>query len=102
MQKILQVETPKNPICVYFNQTNNLDHVGKHIIINTCVTAVGWQAGNTRLTSSGRSQTRSEHVPGCYGYPIYYGDEYYFYFMGGHTKASLKGGRSCSLGTHNY
>ena len=54
------------------------------------------------LTSSGQGQTRSEHAPGCYGNPVYYGDEYYFYFMGGHARASLKGGRSCSLGTHNY
>ena len=54
------------------------------------------------LTSSGQSRTRSEHMPGCYGYPGYHGDEYYFYFMGGHAQASLKGGRSCSLGTHNY
>ena len=37
------------------------------------------------LTSSGQGQTRSEHTPGCYGNPVYYGDEYYFYFMGGHT-----------------
>ena len=54
------------------------------------------------LTSSGRSRTQSEHAPGCYGYPGYHGDEYYFYFMGGHAQASPKGGRSCSLGTHNY
>ena len=53
------------------------------------------------LTSSGWSRTRSEHVLGCYGYPGYHGDEYYFYFIGGHTQASLKGGRSCSLGTRN-
>ena len=33
---------------------------------------------------------------------FYYGDEYYFYFMGGHARASPKGGRSCSLGTLNY
>ena len=26
------------------------------------------------LTSSNRSRTQSEHVPGCYGYPVYYGD----------------------------
>ena len=31
-----------------------------------------------------------------------YGDEYYFYFMGGHALASPKSGRSCSLGTFNY
>ena len=37
------------------------------------------------LTSSGQGQTQSEHVPGCYGNPVYYGDEYYFYFMGGHA-----------------
>ena len=54
------------------------------------------------LTSSGQDQTRSEHVPGCYGNPIRYGDEYYFYFMGGHARTSPKGGRSCSLGTRNY
>ena len=54
------------------------------------------------LTSSGQSRTQSEHVPGCYGYLVYYGDEYYFYFMGGHAQASPKGGRSCSLGTRNY
>ena len=54
------------------------------------------------LTSSGQGQTRSEHVPGCYGNPVYYGDEYYFYFMGRHARASPKGGRSCSLGTRNY
>ena len=54
------------------------------------------------LTSSGQSWTQSEHVPGCYGYPGYHGDEYYFYFMGGHTQASPKGGRSCSLSTRNY
>ena len=34
------------------------------------------------LTSSGQGQTRSEHAQGCYGNPVYYGDEYYFYFMG--------------------
>ena len=37
------------------------------------------------LTLSGQSQTRSEHAPGCYGNLVYYGDEYYFYFMGGHA-----------------
>ena len=37
------------------------------------------------LTSSGQGQTRSEHAPGCYGNPVYYSDEYYFYFMGGHA-----------------
>ena len=51
------------------------------------------------LTLSGQGQTRSEHVLGCYDNPVYYGDEYYFYFMGGHAQASLKGGRSCSLST---
>ena len=54
------------------------------------------------LTSSGQGQTRSEHMPGCYGNPVYYGDEYYSYFMGRHARASLKGGRPCSLGTRNY
>ena len=54
------------------------------------------------LASSGWSQTQLEHVPGCYSYPVYYGDEYYFYFMGGHAQASPKGGRSCSLGTRKY
>ena len=33
------------------------------------------------LTSSGRG--RSEHMPGCYGNPVYYGDEYYFYLWAG-------------------
>ena len=37
------------------------------------------------LTSSGQGQTQSEHVPGCYGNPVYYGDEYYFYFIGRHV-----------------
>ena len=54
------------------------------------------------LTLSSRSRMRSEHAPGCYGYPVYYSDEYYFYFMGGHTQASPKGGRSCSLSARNY
>ena len=54
------------------------------------------------LTSSGQGHTQSEHAPGCYGNPVYYGDEYYFYFMGGHSQASPKGGRPCSLGTRNY
>ena len=54
------------------------------------------------LTSSGQVQTRSEQVPGSYGNPDCYGDEYYFYFMGGHAQASPKGGRSCSFEPHNY
>ena len=54
------------------------------------------------LTSSGQGQTWSEHMPSCYGNPVYYGNEYYFYFMGGHARASPKGGRSCSLSTRNY
>ena len=54
------------------------------------------------LTSFGQGQTWSEHAPGSYGNAVCYGDEYYFYFMGGHARASLKGGRSCSLGTRNY
>ena len=54
------------------------------------------------LTSSSQGWTQLEHMPGCYSNPVYYGDEYYFYFMGGHAWASLKGGRSCSLGTQNY
>ena len=37
------------------------------------------------FTSSGQGQTWLEHSPDCYGKPVYYGDEYYFYFMGGHT-----------------
>ena len=35
------------------------------------------------LTLSGQDRTRSEHVPGCYGNPVYYGDEYYFYLWAG-------------------
>ena len=35
------------------------------------------------LTSSSLGQTWSEHVPGCYGNPVYYGDEYYFYLWAG-------------------
>ena len=27
--------------------------------------------------------SQSEHALGCYGNPVYYGDEYYFYFMAG-------------------
>ena len=34
-------------------------------------------------TSSGQGWTRSEHVPGCYGNPVYYGDEYSFYLWAG-------------------
>ena len=29
------------------------------------------------LTSSGQGRTQSEHVPSCYGSPVYYGDEHY-------------------------
>ena len=54
------------------------------------------------LTSSSQVQTWLEHAPSSYGNPDCYGDEYYFYFMGGHARASPKGGRSCSLGTRNY
>ena len=54
------------------------------------------------LSSSGQGQAWSEHEPGHSGNPVYYGDEYYFYFMGRHTRASPKGGRSCSLCTLNY
>ena len=54
------------------------------------------------LTSSGQGGTRLEHASDCYGNPVYYDDEYYFYFMGGHAQASPKGGRSCSLSTRNY
>ena len=42
------------------------------------------------LTLSGQGQARSEHMPGCYGNPVYYGDEYYFYFMGRHARAHRK------------
>ena len=58
--------------------------------ISTCVTAAGWRAGNTWLTSSGRSRIRPEHAPGCYGYPVYYGDEYYFYLWVGTYKPHRK------------
>ena len=56
----------------------------------TYVTAAGWRAGNTWLTSSGRSQIRPEHAPGCYGYPVYYSDEYYFYLWAGTHKPHRK------------
>ena len=35
------------------------------------------------LTSSGQGRTQLEHVPDCYGNPVYYGDEYYFYLWVG-------------------
>ena len=54
------------------------------------------------LTLSSQGQTRSQYMQGCYGNPVYYGDEYYFYFMGRHAQTSPKGGRPCSLSTHNY
>ena len=54
------------------------------------VTAAGWRAGNTWLTSSGRSRIRPEHTPGCYGYLVYYGDEYYFYLWAGMHKPHRK------------
>ena len=42
------------------------------------------------LTSSGWGWTRLEHVPGCYGNPVYYGDEYYFYLWAGTHKPHRK------------
>ena len=33
---------------------------------------------------------RPEHAPGCYGYPVYYGDEYYFYLWAGMHKPHRK------------
>ena len=44
----------------------------------------------------------SVYASGRYGHLVHYGDEYYFYFMGGHTLTSLKGGRPCPLSTFNY
>ena len=51
---------------------------------------------------AGRSQIRPVYVSGRYGDLVHYGDEYYFYFMGGHALTSPKGGRPCPLGTLNY
>ena len=63
---------------------------GYSVSKDICVTAAGWRAGNTWLTSSGQSRIWPEHVPGCYGYPVYYGDEYYFYLWAGTHKPHQK------------
>ena len=66
-------------------------------------TAAGWPAGNTRFYfCAGRSQIRPVYAPGHYGDSVHYGDEYYFYFMGGHAITLPKGGWPCPLGTFNY
>ena len=39
---------------------------------------------------------------GHYSNSVHYGDEYYFYFMGGPALTSPKGGGPCPLSTFNY
>ena len=51
---------------------------------------------------AGRSGIQPVYASDRYGNSVRYGDEYYFYFMGGHALTSPKGGRPCPLGTLNY
>ena len=51
---------------------------------------------------AGWSQIRLVYASGHYGDSVRYGDEYYFYLMGGHTLTSPKGGGPCPLSTLNY
>ena len=63
----------------------------------------GLRASNTWLyLRAGQSCIRTVYASGRYGNSVHYGDEYYFYFMGGHALTSRKGGEPCPPGTLNY
>ena len=49
-----------------------------------------------------QSRIQLGYASGHYGDSVHYGDEHYFYFIGGHTLTSPKGGRPCPLVTFNY